>query len=41
MKDIKVVLENLSIQSVTLDNAQTSFLEKLVSAWPVMKTKIV
>ena len=30
MKDIKVVLENLSIQGVTLDNAQTSFLEKFI-----------
>ena len=30
MKDIKVVLENLSIQSVTLDNAQASFLEKFI-----------
>ena len=30
MKDIKVVLENLSIQSVILDNAQTSFLEKFI-----------
>ena len=30
MKDIKVVLENLSIQSVTLDNAQTLFLEKFI-----------
>ena len=30
MKDIKVVLENLSIQSVTIDNAQASFLEKFI-----------
>ncbi|MDC0244386.1 AFG1/ZapE family ATPase [Pseudomonadota bacterium] len=30
MKDIKVVLENLSIQGVILDNAQTSFLEKFI-----------
>ena len=30
MKDIKVVLDNLSIQSVTLDNAQASFLEKFI-----------
>jgi cell division protein ZapE len=30
MKDIKVVLENLSIQGVTLDNAQTSFLEQFI-----------
>ena len=30
MKDIKVVLENLSIQGVILDNAQASFLEKFI-----------
>ena len=30
MKDIKVVLENLSIQSVIIDNAQASFLEKFI-----------
>ena len=30
MKDIKVVLENLSIQSVTIDNAQASFLEMFI-----------
>ena len=30
MKDITVVLENLSIQSVTIDNAQASFLEKFI-----------
>ena len=30
MKDIKVVLENLSIQGVTIDNAQASFLEKFI-----------
>ena len=37
MKDIKVVLENLSIQSVTIDNAQASFLEKFIEQDSVYK----
>jgi cell division protein ZapE len=30
MKDIKVVIENLSIQGMTLDNSQTSFLKEFI-----------
>ena len=37
MKDIKVVLENLSIQGVTPDNVQTSFLKKFIEQDSIYK----
>ena len=30
MKDIKVVIENLSAKGIVLDNSQTSFLEEFI-----------
>ena len=37
MKDIKVVLENLSNQGIDLDSAQTSFLEEFIEQDAVYK----
>ena len=41
MKDIKVVLENLSTQGIVLDNAQASFLEEFISIDSTLKAKII
>jgi cell division protein ZapE len=40
MKDIKVVIENLSTQGIALDNAQASFLEEFVSIDSMLKPKL-
>ena len=40
MKDIKVVLENLSTQGIVLDNAQASFLEEFISIDSTLKPKL-
>lgn len=39
MKDIKVVLENLSTQGIVLDNAQASFLEEFLHVDSILKPK--
>ena len=40
MKDIKVVIENLSTQGIALDNAQASFLEEFISIDSTLKPKL-
>ena len=40
MKDIKVVIENLSSQGIALDNAQASFLEEFISIDSTLKPKL-
>jgi len=40
MKDIKVVIENLSTQGIALDNAQASFLEEFISIDSMLKPKL-
>ena len=40
MKDIKVVVENLSTQGIVLDNAQSSFLEEFISIDSTLKPKL-
>jgi cell division protein ZapE len=40
MKDIKVVIENLSTQGIALDNAQASFLEQFISIDSTLKPKL-
>ena len=40
MKDIKVVIENLSTQGIALDNAQVSFLEEFISIDSTLKPKL-
>ena len=40
MKDIKVVIENLSAQDIVLDNAQASFLKEFISIDSTLKPKL-
>lgn len=40
MKDIKVVIENLSTQGIALDNAQASFLEEFITIDSTLKPKL-